>query len=197
MCRLYTPCAARMHDNARRRRVSHRTPALRPHRTDQNFMRVRRTHNREVKISTFSDPQKSGWGLAPRPGFAVLHRMHSVSIAMRATRRHAERLVALSGDGHALCRRRRPRRRRSRSPRRRKWWCVTPRAGTGRRERLSAASARHCGSNARPGRTPCAEARTQTSQHGHALPTHPPSPPSEQTSSVPSSTRVVCSGGGG
>ena len=67
-CRLYTPRAA----NARRRRVSHRAPALWPHRTDQIRMRVRCAHNREGQIFDLFGPPKSGWGVGPAPGFAVL-----------------------------------------------------------------------------------------------------------------------------
>ncbi len=35
-------------------------------------MRIRCAHNLERSFSKFSDPQKSGWGSAPSPGFAVL-----------------------------------------------------------------------------------------------------------------------------
>ena len=51
--------------NARRRRVSHRAPALRPHRTGQILMRVQRAHNREGRFSDLFGPPKSiWWGLA-------------------------------------------------------------------------------------------------------------------------------------
>ena len=58
--------------NARRRRVSHRAPALRPHRTDQISMRVQRAHNREEIFRPFRTPPNLGGGW-PSPGFAVLH----------------------------------------------------------------------------------------------------------------------------
>ena len=61
----------RTHANARRRRVSHRAPALRPHRTDQIRMRVRCAHNREGQIfDLFGPPEILGVG--PAPGSAVL-----------------------------------------------------------------------------------------------------------------------------
>jgi hypothetical protein len=84
-------------------------------------MRVQRAHNREGRFSTFSDPPKSGCGVGPSPGSAVLqlvvvwqakkavaekqaaeeaekvpsspHRIDAVSVALRETRAHA-----LSGD---------------------------------------------------------------------------------------------------
>ncbi len=150
MCRIYTPCAARTHAVARRRRVSHRTPALRPHRTDQILMRVRRTHNREVKISAFSDPKKSGWG-GPR---RALHFCHSFRFGRPRRRwpkrrrrsaptpnafglnRNASNMPSCGTPRcvewrwpctHALCRRRR-----SRRPRRRRH---APKRGRSRRLR--------------------------------------------------------------
>ncbi len=70
-CASRTPPPTRAAD-ARRRRVSHRAPALRPHRTDQISMRVQRAHNREGKFSDLFEPPKSGWGGWPPPGSAVL-----------------------------------------------------------------------------------------------------------------------------
>jgi hypothetical protein len=56
----------RMHAaNARRRRVSHSAPALRPHFADQILMRVRCAHNREIFFNLFGLP-KSGRGVGPR-----------------------------------------------------------------------------------------------------------------------------------
>ena len=80
-------------------------------------MRVRCAHNREGQIFDIFGPPKSGWGVGPAPGFAVLqlglvwqakqavaakkaaeeaekvpsppHWMHSVSVALRATHAHA------------------------------------------------------------------------------------------------------------
>ena len=58
--------------NARRGRVSHRAPALRPHLTHQIAMRIRCAHNRERIFFDIFGPPKSGWGSAPSPGSAVL-----------------------------------------------------------------------------------------------------------------------------
>ena len=58
--------------DARRRRVSHRAPALRPHRTDQISMRVQRARkSRGENSRPLRTPQiwVRGW---PAPGFAVL-----------------------------------------------------------------------------------------------------------------------------
>jgi hypothetical protein len=68
----FAPHAPHAHADARRRRVSHRAPALRPHLTHQIAMRIRRAHNLERFFSDLFGPQKSGWGSAPSPGFAVL-----------------------------------------------------------------------------------------------------------------------------
>ena len=112
-CRLYTPRAA----NARRRRVSHRAPALRPHRTDQIRMRVRCAHNREGQIFDLFGPPKIWAGLGLRRALQCCssvwfgrpsrrwprrrrpkrrrrsvppaHWMYSVFIALRAARAHA------------------------------------------------------------------------------------------------------------
>jgi hypothetical protein len=52
--------------NARRRRVSRRAPALRPHRTDQISTRVQRAHSRQGKYSDlFGPPQIVVGRLAP------------------------------------------------------------------------------------------------------------------------------------
>jgi hypothetical protein len=108
----FAPLAAHARADARRRRVSHRAPALRPHLTHKIAMRVRRTHNREGSFRRFRTPKSLGWGW-PSPGFAVLpfvlvrqakeavanmkaaeeaaqvrsspHWMDSVSVALRAT----------------------------------------------------------------------------------------------------------------
>jgi hypothetical protein len=62
-CRLYTQYA--MHANARRGRVSHRAPAVRPHCADQIRTRVRCARNREGQIFDLFGPPKSGW-VCPR-----------------------------------------------------------------------------------------------------------------------------------
>ena len=103
--------------DARRRRVSHRAPALRPHRTDQISMRVQRAHNREGKISDLFGPPQIGMGVGPRRALQFCssswfgrprrrwprrrrprrrrrslpppHWMDAVSVELRATRAHA------------------------------------------------------------------------------------------------------------
>ena len=67
----FAPLAAHAPADARRRRVSHRAPALRPHLAHQIAMRIQRAHNLERFFSTFSDPQNLGGG-RPSPGFAAL-----------------------------------------------------------------------------------------------------------------------------
>ena len=52
--------------DARRRCVSHRAPALRPHLTHQITMRIRCAHNLERTFFALFGPPKSGWGSAPR-----------------------------------------------------------------------------------------------------------------------------------
>ena len=52
--------------DVRRRRVSHRAPALRPHRTDQISMRDQRAHNREGKIFDLFGPHEIWVGVGPR-----------------------------------------------------------------------------------------------------------------------------------
>ena len=107
-----TPRAARTHANARRRRVSHRAPALRPHPTHQISTRVRCAHNLGRDFFDIFGPQISAWGLAPRrasqfcrsglagqagggqqeggrrggAGPFLPNSMYSVSVALRATR---------------------------------------------------------------------------------------------------------------
>ncbi len=54
---------------ARCRRVTHRAPALRPHRTAKVSRRIRRAHNREGHFSTLSDPPNLG----PRRALQLCH----------------------------------------------------------------------------------------------------------------------------
>ena len=61
-----TPHTPHARADARRRRVSHRAPALRPHLTHQITMRIRCAHNLERTFFDLFGPPKSGWGSAPR-----------------------------------------------------------------------------------------------------------------------------------
>ncbi len=109
--------------DARRRRVSHRAPALRPHRTDQISMRVQRAHKSRGEIfRPFRTPPNLRGVVGPRRALQFCsssctgqakkavaekkagqeaaekvpsspHWMDAVSVALRATRAHA-----LSGD---------------------------------------------------------------------------------------------------
>jgi hypothetical protein len=62
---LHPTCHTHAAD-ARRRGVSHRAPALRPHRTDQLSMRIQRAHNREGILPTFAGPQTTWLRVCPR-----------------------------------------------------------------------------------------------------------------------------------
>jgi hypothetical protein len=62
---LHPTCHTHATD-ARRRRVSHRAPALRHHRTDQIAMRSRRAHNREGTFSDVFGPPEITAGFGPR-----------------------------------------------------------------------------------------------------------------------------------
>ena len=66
----FTPHASHAVANARYRRVPHRAPALRSHRTAQSVMHVRHAHRREGIFDPFGPPKLGrGW---PSRGFAVL-----------------------------------------------------------------------------------------------------------------------------
>ena len=89
--RLYTPRAARTHANARRRRVSRRAPALRPHLTHQISMRVRCAHNLGRDFFDIFGPPKICVGVGPSPGFAVLQHWFGRPRRRWPTRRRPKR----------------------------------------------------------------------------------------------------------
>ena len=70
--RFCTPRGARTHADARRGRVSHRAPALRPHLAHQIPMRIRCAHNLEQIFFRHFPTPKIWVGVGPSPGFAVL-----------------------------------------------------------------------------------------------------------------------------
>ena len=67
-----TPHTPQTRADVRRRRVSHRAPALRPHLTHQISTRVQCAHNRDRIFFDIFGPPKICVGVGPSPGFAVL-----------------------------------------------------------------------------------------------------------------------------